>query len=76
MLFIFIYASLAVLVYITWIGQPYEVSFDPTIGLFGWVHLQMDRLPLELWMAIICNLLGTTGKIDAGVPLNFAAAAY
>ena len=63
MLFIFTYAAVAVLAYMIWAGQPFEVSTDPTIGLFGWVDLQMDRLPLELWMAIICNLLGTTGYI-------------
>ena len=63
MLFIFTYAAVAVLAYIIWAGQRFEISTDPTIGLFGWVDLQIDRLPLELWMAIICNLLGTTGYI-------------
>lgn len=63
MLFIFTYASMTVLVYMMWSGQSFEISTDPNIGLFGWLRLQPDRLPLELWMAIICNLLGTTGYI-------------
>ncbi|KAL3796961.1 hypothetical protein HJC23_000714 [Cyclotella cryptica] len=63
MLLIFTYASATVLAYMTFVGQPYEFSFDPVIGLFGWVDMLMDRLPLELWMAIICNGLGTTGYI-------------
>jgi drug/metabolite transporter (DMT)-like permease len=63
MLFIFTYAAMSVLLYMVWAGQPYELSTDATIGLFGWLRLEPDRLPLELWMAIICNLLGTTGYI-------------
>ena len=63
MLFIFCYAAAAVLAYISFTGKPYEVSMDPTIGLFGWLNSQFDRLPLELWMAIVCNGFGTTGYI-------------
>lgn len=63
MLLIFSYASVAVLLYMIFMDRPYKISTDPTIGLFGWVNLKMDRLPLELWMAIVCNLLGTTGYI-------------
>lgn len=63
MLFIFTYASISVLVYMIWIGQPYECSFDRVIGLFGWMDFQFDRLPLELWMAIVCNGIGTCGYI-------------
>ena len=63
MLLIFTYASAAVLLYMIFMGEPYKISIDSTIGLFGWVHLQMDRLPLELWMVIVCNLLGTAGYL-------------
>ena len=42
-----------------------EISFDlhPAHGILGWVNLQADRLPLELYMAVVCNCLGTTGYI-------------
>ena len=63
MFLIFTLSSVSILVYMTYIGQEYELSFHPVIGLFGWMNPQMDRLPLELFMTIICNGVGTTGYI-------------
>jgi len=64
MFLIFTVSSMFLLVYImTCSGQEYEFSFDPVIGLFGWVNRQSDRLPLEIYIAVICNGVGTMGYI-------------
>lgn len=41
------------------------VTFDMHTdhGIFGWLNPASDRLPLELYMALICNCLGTTGYV-------------
>ena len=64
MFLVFSLSSIFLLIYITvYSGQQYEFSFDPSIGLFGWVNMRGDRLPLELYVAIICNGVGTMGYI-------------
>ena len=65
MFLIFSLASVMLLIYIiVCSGQDYEFSFDSKVGLAGWVHpLQADRLPLELYIAIVCNGIGTMGYI-------------
>ena len=64
MFLIFFLASVFMALYIAlYSGQEYEVSFDSRIGVFGWVNMQADRLPLEIYMAIICNGVGTLGYI-------------
>ena len=64
MFLIFTVSSLFLLVYImAFSGQEYEFSFDPVIGLFGWINRQSDRLPLEIYIAVICNGVGTMGYI-------------
>ena len=45
------------------IGEELTLDRHPDHGAFGWLNLQADRLPLELYMAIVCNCLGTTGYI-------------
>eukprot|EP00543_Licmophora_paradoxa_P000779 CAMPEP_0202454834 /NCGR_PEP_ID=MMETSP1360-20130828/12473_1 /ASSEMBLY_ACC=CAM_ASM_000848 /TAXON_ID=515479 /ORGANISM="Licmophora paradoxa, Strain CCMP2313" /LENGTH=467 /DNA_ID=CAMNT_0049074245 /DNA_START=221 /DNA_END=1621 /DNA_ORIENTATION=- len=39
------------------------MTFDRHInhGMFGWMNLEQDRLPLEIVMIIVCNLLGAMG---------------
>jgi len=64
MFMIFTLASLFLLLYIiTYSGQEYEFSFDPVIGIFGWINSQPDRLPLELYIAAIVNGVGTMGYV-------------
>jgi drug/metabolite transporter (DMT)-like permease len=43
------------------------VTFDMNInhGVFGWLNLRRDRLPLELLTVLLCNLLGTLGYVRA-----------
>jgi drug/metabolite transporter (DMT)-like permease len=57
-------SAVLVLFYMIFIaGEPVRWSHDRQDGLFGWTNWTLDRLPLELYMALICNLLGTTGYI-------------
>lgn len=64
MFLIFTLASVFLLLYIVFVsGLDYEFSFDSKKGVFGWVNLSFDRLPLELYVAIICNGVGTMGYI-------------
>ena len=66
MFLIFTLSSVFSLLYIVILsGQEYEFSFDPVIGLFGWVNLRADRLLLELYVAIICNGVGTMGYVSS-----------
>jgi len=65
-LFMFILFSLAsafLLCYMTMTGEEIQLSTDPNVGIFGWMNIVPDRLPLELYMAIVCNIVGTTGYI-------------
>lgn len=55
--------SLCLMIYMTIVGEAYTLGMDIDIGLFGWLHLGFDRLPLEMFMAIVCNCMGTTGYI-------------
>lgn len=63
MFLIFALASVFLLAYIIVSGQSYEVSTDEDIGIFGWMSLRKDRLLLELYIAVICNGVGTTGYV-------------
>lgn len=63
MFLIFALASVFLLAYIIVSGQSYEFSADEDIGIFGWISLRKDRLFLELYIAVICNGVGTTGYI-------------
>ena len=44
-------------------GSP--ITFDRHIdhGIFGWMHMDVDRLPVELMMVVFCNLFGAMGYV-------------
>lgn len=64
MTLLFAYSSIFLLIYMLLSGQPVKIlSFHPTIGLFGWLHPALDRLPLEVYSALVCNGIGTAGFI-------------
>jgi drug/metabolite transporter (DMT)-like permease len=56
-------ASLFMLAYMILAGEDIRLSDDPNFGLWGWIRLTPDRLPLELYLAVVCNVLGTTGYV-------------
>ena len=63
MFLIFSLASVFLLAYIIFSGQPCEFSGDEEVGVFGWISFRKDRLWLELYIAVICNGVGTTGYV-------------
>jgi drug/metabolite transporter (DMT)-like permease len=36
---------------------------DPYTGFFGWMNWRWDRLGAEVWIVLICNLIGTMGFV-------------
>ncbi|CAB9518416.1 Drug Metabolite Transporter (DMT) Superfamily [Seminavis robusta] len=57
------FGALLLVPYLYLIGEDITFDMHPVHGVFGWLNLQADRLPLELYMAVVCNCLGTTGYI-------------
>lgn len=44
-----------------------QISFttNPYHGLFGWLSWRADRLLVELWIVLVCNIVGTMGFLRA-----------
>lgn len=44
-----------------------QVSFSRQIdyGIWGWMNTRPDRLPLEIAMVVVCNLMGAMGYVRA-----------
>jgi drug/metabolite transporter (DMT)-like permease len=70
-LYVFMYlnmltGSLFTLFFITLIlREPVTFDRNETTGLFGWINMEADRLPLEIAMVIWCNCFGALGYIRA-----------
>jgi len=60
---IFFIASFFVLAYMVIANEPVTFDRDPYSGLFGWMDPTPNRLPLELFMAVVINVVGTLGYI-------------
>jgi drug/metabolite transporter (DMT)-like permease len=56
-------SSIIVLIYMILTKEPMSFSNHIDYGLWGWTNWQWNRLPLELYLAIVCNIMGTTGYI-------------
>lgn len=56
-------SSIFMLGYMILAGEDIRLSSHPNFGLWGWTNLSADRLPLEMYLAIVCNVLGTTGYV-------------
>lgn len=41
------------------------ITFDRDIdhGMFGWMHMDVDRMPVEFIMVVACNILGAMGEL-------------
>ena len=46
-------------------GEVLTYDMHPDHGIFGWLNLSADRLPLEVYIALVCNLIGTVGYVAA-----------
>jgi drug/metabolite transporter (DMT)-like permease len=56
-------SSIFVLAYMILTKEPMSFSNHIDHGLWGWANWQWNRLPLELYLAIVCNIMGTMGYI-------------
>lgn len=63
---VMLFGSFMVLAYIAMTdGDNLEFSLDPYIGVFGWVDMTKGRLPVLIYLAVVCNLIGTAGFVRA-----------
>ena len=60
---IFFLSSFFVLAFMMLSGELVEFSRHPKHGMFGWMNLEANRLPLELFFAVVVNGIGTLGYI-------------
>jgi drug/metabolite transporter (DMT)-like permease len=57
--------SFCVLAFLYVMGKDFTFDRDIHHGLWGFMNLQSDRLPLEIWMVLICNIGGALGYVRA-----------
>ena len=55
--------SCLVLLYMTITDEHITADRHLYHGLFGWMSLRYDRLPLEMWIVLVCNVVGTMGFV-------------
>lgn len=65
MFLVMVLGALLVLGFILATDAKASWSLDPHHGLFGWMTLVHDRLYVLLYIAIICNVMGTMGFVRA-----------
>ena len=65
MFFIMFVSAVETLICVRIRGEHVSWDMDSSHGVFGWLTLLGDRLPLELLMAVICNLFGAMGYVRA-----------
>jgi drug/metabolite transporter (DMT)-like permease len=54
-----------ILFYMWCTNDPFTHDADIDHGIYGWIHTDFDRLPVELCVVFICNLCGTMGYVRA-----------
>ena len=60
------FGSFMVLSYIALVdGENLEFNRNPYIGVFGWFDMTKGRLPVLIYLAVVCNLVGTAGFVRA-----------
>jgi drug/metabolite transporter (DMT)-like permease len=65
MFLVMVLGSFLVLGFMFASGSNVSWGIDPYHGLFGWMSRDHDRLYVLLYIAIICNVLGTMGFVRA-----------
>lgn len=65
MFLIMFIGSLQTLIFLWVAGEPLSFDLNVNHGAFGWMNFQVDRLPTEIMMAIVCNLFGAMGYVRA-----------
>jgi drug/metabolite transporter (DMT)-like permease len=65
MFLVMVLGSMLVLGFVLVTDANVRCNMDPYHGLFGWMSHDHDRLYVLLYIALICNLLGTMGFVRA-----------
>lgn len=65
MYFVMILGACETLAFLMLQGVKFTFNRDETHGVFGWMNHEFDRLPLEIIIVLICNVVGTMGYIMA-----------
>jgi drug/metabolite transporter (DMT)-like permease len=58
-------ASILILLFMWSTEQDISFNRHPNHGVWGWMNLQTDRLPLEIATVFVCNVFGTMGYVRA-----------
>lgn len=58
-------ASFLILLFMWVTEQDFSFNRHVEHGVWGWMNLQPDRLPLEIGTVFVCNVLGTMGYVRA-----------
>ena len=59
-------ASLMILAFLALTDAPnLSFSMDPHVGLFGWLSMEDNHLLIFVYIAVICNVIGTMGFVRA-----------
>jgi drug/metabolite transporter (DMT)-like permease len=56
---------MVIIVVVVVLQEPVTLDMNINHGVFGWLNLRHDRLPLELLTVVLCNVLGTLGYVRA-----------
>jgi drug/metabolite transporter (DMT)-like permease len=70
-LFVFMFLTMAVgsmmilIFQVLILGEEVSFGLDRHHGIWGFLNLDRDRLPLEFTMVVVCNLVGTMGYVRA-----------
>jgi drug/metabolite transporter (DMT)-like permease len=57
--------SFLVLAYMMVVDVGVKFSMNDDLGLFGWLNFRPDRLLTEIWIVLVCNVMGTMGFLNA-----------
>lgn len=57
--------SMLTLLYMLITGEDVSFSRNINTGIWGWMNTRADRLPLEIAMVVVCNLMGSLGYVRA-----------
>ena len=55
--------SFFVLILMRTTGVHFTLSRHRSHGLFGWTSFEHDRLPIQLYISLVCDLIGLTGYV-------------
>lgn len=57
--------ALLIFIFMTVTRCEYHFSNDPYTGLYGWLTMSENRFIIMLYIALVCNLIGTMGFVRA-----------